>query len=466
MRIKGVTEDSRNVQSNFIFVARKGEKEDGAHYIKDAIRRGAVAIVVDRAIATKSYEDIPLITVTDCALFLSHASALLAGNPSEKLSIVAVTGTNGKTTVTHFIGQLLRMYNKNVAVIGTTGIYVNGRRIKYDTPQMTTLPAEYLHPLLKYLLEKKITHVVLEASSLGLSTNRLAHCQIDVGVVLNVSEDHYDEHGGKEPYIKAKRRLFHMATHLIVNRDDEVCMQMAKFSPTPIVTFGRTPQSDIFLQCEENQGVLVTDEKIGSFQLATIGEFNWMNATAALGTLYVLGYDLKEVLPHTAHLTLPEGRMSTLTQNGITAVIDYAHTPDALKTVLASLNRDFGGRVIAVFGCGGERDIGKREKMGEVAALYADYIVATSDNPRGENPLAIIQHIVKGVQRYKTPFKVIPDRRIAIRQAIIRARKGDVILIAGKGHEKTQHTSEGIIPFDDFKVVESVFKDLNEGRSS
>lgn len=458
--VNGVTEDSRKVQPGYIFVARRGAKEDGAAFIEDAIRRGAAAIVVDRNDIASLYEDVPLITVPDCRHFLSHASATLAGNPSEQLTVIAVTGTNGKTTVSHFTGQLLKKLGIRAAVIGTTGIFIDGHRMDYDVPQMTTLPAEYFHPLLKDCIAKGVTHVVLEASSLGLSTCRLAHCKIDIGILLNVGEDHYDEHGGKQQYIEAKSKLLHMADKVVVNRDDGTCVDMIRTVSRPAVFFGTDPASDIHLRMEGDRSVIMTGKEKGLLQLSTLGEFNWLNATAALSALYVLSHTLEELLPYTASLALPEGRMERLEQDGVTVVIDYAHTPDALEAVLSSLSKTCDGKLLTVFGCGGERDKGKRSEMGALAVLYSSHVLITSDNPRKEDPLAIITDIVSGLDTTCITVEIEPDRGLAIRTAIVRASKGDVVLIAGKGHEKTQHTAKGVFPFSDLEVAKAALADL------
>ena len=209
--VTGITEDSSRVKKGGVFVARKGNLSDGAMYIKKAIEQGAAAIVIDRTNLTEIPPDVVVITVSDCTKFMSHASAQLVGNPAKRMKMIAVTGTNGKTTVTHFIGQLLSKLGNRAAVIGTTGIFIDGVKIDYECPKMTTLPAEYLHPLLKKCVDENVSHIVLEASSLGLSSNRLDHCDIDIGILLNIGTDHYEEHGGKSAYINAKKRLIQMA---------------------------------------------------------------------------------------------------------------------------------------------------------------------------------------------------------------------------------------------------------------
>ncbi|WP_172369794.1 UDP-N-acetylmuramoyl-L-alanyl-D-glutamate--2,6-diaminopimelate ligase [Sporosarcina jiandibaonis] len=451
--VKGITENSLDVKPGFIFVARKGNKYDGTFFIEEAISAGAVAIVIDKPIFRNLPNNVPIITVPDGRLFLSHASAELAQNPADHLTIIAVTGTNGKTTVSHFIGQLLMMQGIRVAVIGTTGIFIDGVSLNYDVPQMTTLSAEHLHPLLASCLENGVTHVVLEASSLGLSTYRLEHCKIDIGLLLNIGSDHYDEHGGKKSYIDAKKKLLLMARKVIVNRDDPVCVQMMQSVAKKCIYFGTHPDSDVCLKIEEQKLLIECEKERGEFFLPLLGEFNRMNAVAAVSVLHSLSYQLSSLLPNVVSLRLPEGRMQQLNKSNISVVIDYAHTPDALQGVLCSLMKTSLGRLITVFGCGGERDKGKRSEMGQIASFYSSDVIITTDNPRDEDPLKIIDDIITGITDSSKEIIIEPNRELAIQKAINMADSGDIVLIAGKGHEKIQHTAEGVFPFSDMKIA-------------
>lgn len=444
--VTGITENSSRVKSGYIFVARRGGHYDGALYIKKAIEQGAAAIVIDRTDVIGIPAGVVVIIVPDCRVFLSHASARLAGNPAERLKVIAVTGTNGKTTVTHFIGQLLKELGKKAAVIGTTGIFIDGVKIDYDGPQMTTLPAEYLHSLLQRCENEKVTHIVLEASSLGLSTNRLDHCAIDIGILLNIGTDHYEEHGGKTCYVNAKKRLFGMVKTAIVNKDDGECVEMAKSAPVPVVYFGTDPAADIQVPYLQMNPMIP-------------GHYNRLNALAAISALLILGYTVDEVVPRCGVLQLPEGRLQRLERDGIQVYVDYAHTPDALEAVLRTLANSCYGKLITVFGCGGQRDKGKRAEMGELAVLYSSSVIVTSDNPRNEDPDAIVRDIMEGFGGDCSAIEAVLDRKYAIRKAVFCAAPGDVVLIAGKGHEKTQHTADGLIPFSD---IEEAGKALSE----
>lgn len=446
MSVCGITERSGNVKEGYIFVARKGAKDDGLCHLQEAIESGAIAIVVDRntAINIKIPDKITIITVPDGRKFISYVSSKLAGDPSESLKIIAVTGTNGKTTVTHFIGQLLNMCGKQAAVIGTTGIFSNGRKISMEVPEMTTLPAEFLHPLLKGCLDAGMEYVVMEASSLGLSTSRLDHCLIDVGVFLNIGVDHYEEHGSKQAYLNAKKKLASLAKALVVNADDEQCMALVHDSNRPTIYFSET---------------MITDKVSEELYFTSLpGRHNRMNALAAVTTLTSLGFDRMALLSLCQQLQLPEGRLQRIEESGVTVFIDYAHTPDALHTVLSSLRRECNGGLITVFGCGGDRDHGKRPMMGEVAVAFSSLVIITSDNPRNEDPLGIINEILMGIDDISHNIIVEPDRKAAIEKAISEAKEGDVVLIAGKGHEKSQQVGQVFFPFSDSLIAKEALQ--------
>ncbi|MDW0115844.1 UDP-N-acetylmuramoyl-L-alanyl-D-glutamate--2,6-diaminopimelate ligase [Sporosarcina thermotolerans] len=447
MSVRGITERSGNVREGYIFVARKGAKDDGLCHLQEAIESGAIAIVVDRntTINIKIPDNITIIAVPDGRKFISYVSSKLAGDPSESLTIIAVTGTNGKTTVTHFIGQLLNMCGKQAAVIGTTGIFSNGRKISMEVPEMTTLPAEFLHPLLKGCLHAGMEYVVMEASSLGLSTSRLDHCIIDIGVFLNIGVDHYEEHGSKQSYLSAKKKLASIAKELVVNADDEQCMALVHNSKRPTIYFSETMITD----------VKATD---GLYFTAIPGRHNRMNALAAVTTLSSLGFDRMELLSLCQQLQLPEGRLQRIEESGVTVYIDYAHTPDALHNVLSSLRKECTGGLITVFGCGGDRDHGKRPMMGEVAAAFSTQVIITSDNPRNEDPLRIIYEILMGIDDMSPNIIVEPDRKTAIERAVFEAKDGDVVLIAGKGHEKTQQVGQMFFPFSDSRIAKEALQ--------
>lgn len=447
LSIRGVTERVDRVRPGYLFIARKGQRVDGADYIEQAICQGAAAVVIDRHSVLKRLKiAIPIIVVPDCEPFLAFACSQMAGKPSERLTMIAVTGTNGKTTVTHFISQLLKRQAIRSAIIGTIGVFIDGQKQEWDVPPLTTIPPEDLHAILATCEQLGVTHVVLEASSIGLERHRLDSFHFDIGVLLNIGADHYEEHGGKDAYVAAKKKLFTQCNAMVVNVEDPLCVQLAGDADIPILYFGN------------DERAVYRPQPSDHFQ-SVPGKYNQMNAFAALTVLIALGFPLQEVIVHIPSLTLPEGRMQTLQRDGITVVVDYAHTPDALQAILATLRSSCHGHLITVFGCGGERDRSKRSQMGEIAVAYSHHVVITSDNPRRENPNAIIEDILSGFGGACSTVDIHLDRKIAIRQAIFHAAPGDIVLIAGKGHEKVQQTAEGTIPFSDVAIAQQA---LNE----
>ncbi|PIC71703.1 UDP-N-acetylmuramoyl-L-alanyl-D-glutamate--2,6-diaminopimelate ligase [Sporosarcina sp. P2] len=445
--IDGITESSKRVKKNYVFVAKKGVKTDGMIFIEKAITNGAKTLVIDRdnLDRTRIPEEITVVLIPDSSLFISYASAKFSDNPAEELCIIGITGTNGKTTVSHFTGQLLKELGHKTAVIGTTGLYIDGKLTETIRNSMTTMPAEQLHPFLRKCIKQQVTHIVLEASSIGLSTNRLAHCPLTVGVFLNIGMDHYAEHGGRQPYIDAKKLLIPLADQLVMNEDDETCRAIGEELTTPPIYF-----SSRHIHGTQQQKVL----------LANQGHHNEMNARAAIGALMALGYSLRAITPHLHALRLPTGRLEKYEEAGIEVYVDYAHTPDALQAVLEALSES-SKRLITVFGCGGGRDRQKRPQMGAVAAHYSSHVILTSDNPRMEDPSQIIVDILAGMAGFATPVEIFIDRHQAIQYAVTQAQPGEIVLIAGKGHEQIQQIENQTTHFCDMEEVKKSFCNRN-----
>lgn len=451
IEIGAVTEHPKRVTKGSLFVARKGARHDGLDSIEEGIHNGAAAIVVDRIVPEEQItywvnRGVAVVTVSECKQFLSYSCAQLAGSPAEELTIISVTGTNGKTTVTHFVGQFLSNFGVKAAVIGTTGCYINGEKLDEETPSLTTLTAEYLHPLLKKCLERGVTHVALEASSLGLEMERLAHCRATVGVFLNIGVDHFEEHGGRDNYLNAKKKLCDLSDQILVNREDAACMKLVERANVPVHEFGRKVAGR-FMPSEDLMAKLPP------------GEHNRLNAMAAAAVVCLLGFPERHVFSMFSELRLPEGRMQLAEQAGRQVFVDYAHTPDALEVVLQALTTIKKKQLICVFGCGGNRDKDKRPVMGGVAENYCDKIYVTSDNPRNENPEHIIQDILSGMKNTSTVIVEI-DRKRAIQQAIELSEPQDIVLIAGKGHETSQLVSGKETELSDFKEVLAALNQL------
>lgn len=459
--VLGVEDDTRLLKKGELFVVRQGKKEDGRAYVEEAIARGACAIVVQDELLFDSLTlTIPIIWVPNCLKFLAYASARLHGFPTEALQMIAVTGTNGKTTVTHFIGQLLERLGKKTMVIGTNGVIVGGERIDFQEESLTTLPAKQLQAIVKWAVEHHVDTVVLEASSMGLATHRLDYCQIDIGVYLNLAEDHIEDHGTFEQYKQAKQQLALLSDQLVLNGDDTFCRTVGVSTKKKKLSFGTGNQVDVQWQLL-NEGLRHTDGcvQIRDTQhvltMPVSGNFQVMNVLAAMTVVLALGYSLEEIGEQIQFLTLPKGRMDYIKNNqGFDIVIDYAHTAEAMRVVLQSLHKQKYGRLLVVFSCGGERDVAKRIQMGLAASTYADTIYLTTDNPRGESPERINEHIQQGFLLNQA-FEIELNRQAAIEKALRQAEVHDIVAIIGKGHEQTQTVNGEVLPFSDHQCVEN-----------
>ena len=467
--VQHITEHSEHVVEKSMFFAHKGRHVSGAKFIKKAIENGAVVIVTEDENVFDDWQyDEVIIWVPNSRLFCAYASHRFYGEPSHVLPIIAVTGTNGKTTVSHFIGQLAKSVDVKTLVIGTNGVFLDGELQQDDEP-LTTKSAVFLQRLLQRAVREHVQLVVLEASSMGLEQHRLDYCAIDVAVFLNISQEHIEDHQTFDNYKAAKRKLVPLSEQLVCNADDSFCHAVAVKCKQPVMLYSIIGQGDLSIQLlhEDVQHSLV-NVTLGHYQdvcsLPFAGGYLQSNVAAALSALCMLGVDLAELLPAVSALSLPNGRMQCVElERGAQLYIDYAHTPAAFKHVLQHLERHCKGKLIVVFSCGGERDKMKRQEMGRLASKYGDFIILTTDNCRTEKPEAINAQIRSGffaMQQYEE----ILDRKAAIERAMELAQEDDIVLIAGKGHENVQiigHTSE---PFNDYETVLTLLTCLNDKK--
>jgi len=460
-KIYGVKDDSRHVRPGDVFVVIKGKQENGAKFINEAIQNGAVCIITeDREDYYHTDQDVSFGVVPNTRTFLSHASSRFNGEPSQQLHVVAVTGTNGKTTVSHFIGQILTLLGYPTAVIGTLGLFINGKKVEGDFPSLTTWSATYLHETLALLVRKGITHVIIEASSMGLAQHRLDHCQIQQGVFLNIGHDHLEDHEGINAYKQAKCKLLTLSNRIVVNEDDPFWVEQGLKSHKELKWFGKKLVKIDEMKSDSMKIKIAEGNLDYDSEVQFTGIYNTSNIAAAIATVVQIGVPISSVIPLLPHLTLPLGRFQFVIKQPFQVVIDYAHTPEALQHVLSSAAQITKGRLLVVFGCGGDRDHSKRSEMGEIAALYAQYMWVTSDNPRSENPLSICQQIIKGLPESNT-IHIETDRAAAIEKALKFSRPGDLLCIAGKGHESTQHIGSHIVPFSDEQTVLNLLSSLS-----
>jgi UDP-N-acetylmuramoyl-L-alanyl-D-glutamate--2,6-diaminopimelate ligase len=443
--------DTRNVSHGALFFCVPGERVDGHDLAWEAIERGAVALVVERKVDVA----VPQLVVENVRQAMAIAADAYFGEPTKELEIAGVTGTNGKTTTTFLLHSMLDAAGRRPGLVGTVRWVVGGeeRRAPFTTPE-----AIELHRLFREMVEAGDRSAAVEASSHGAAFGRLGRVRFDALVFTNLTQDHLDLHGTLEEYFRAKRRLFvgPQAPPAAVNVGDEwgkrLAAELAESHRAPLVTFGLADEAEVrpeLLELDASGSRF----RAGGIEIETPlrGIFNVENALGAVAAGVLLDLDEQSIRDGIARLHEVPGRFEAIDAGQPFAiVVDYAHTPDSLETVLRAARGLGDGRVIVVFGAGGDRDRGKRPLMGKIAAEHADLTIVTSDNPRSEDPLAIIRDVLQGTG---VDIEIDPDRRSAIQRAVGLAEAGDIVVIAGKGHEQGQEISGSVHPFDDRAVV-------------
>lgn len=447
--IRAIALDSRAAWSGAIFVALRGEHTDGHRFIPDAVANGCEAVVMQERCEVPAH--VAAIVVPDSARALSQIADVFYGSPSRALVVAGITGTNGKTTASQMAASIMNAAGMSAGVIGTIGARFGDR----EWPLANTTPlAAQLHELLARMRELGAKGVAMEVSSHALALARVEDVHFAVGALTNVTRDHLDFHKTFEAYAAAKRKLFDMAPRGVVNLDDETGARWAAElrGRKPLTTYAIDAQADLHPESVDVRADGSTFDLDGlRFSVRIPGRFNVANALCAIGVARQIGIADAQSAQGLALLERVAGRMEHVGAAGVDVIVDYAHTPDALENLLRALRETARGRLLVVFGCGGDRDRGKRPEMGAIAARYADFSYVTSDNPRTEDPQAIIGEILPGIGR--APHQVNADRRAAIAQAVCEARAGDVIAVAGKGHEHYQIVGTQVLPFDDLAVA-------------
>jgi UDP-N-acetylmuramoyl-L-alanyl-D-glutamate--2,6-diaminopimelate ligase len=453
--VDAIASDSRQVRPGTLFVALRGQRSDGHAYVADAVRRGASVVVVDRELDT----GVPMIVVPSTRVAASQLADAFYDHPSQALTIVGITGTNGKTTTTHLVRDVLEAAGMPCALVGTLG----GSFGAHAWPLTNTTPlAIELHALLAAQRDAGARAVAMEVSSHALALDRVDHVRFAAAALTNVTRDHLDFHGTMARYVAAKRRLFDLAPTTVLNLDDEAGRAFAAELPDAVTYAIDEPSAQLRatnVRLEGDGSTFGVDDT--HVAIALPGRFNVRNALTAFGLGVALGIDRMTIARGLAATRAVPGRMERFGAFGIDAVVDYAHTPDALENVLRAARETTRRQLIVVFGCGGDRDPGKRAEMGEIAARLADRVIVTSDNPRTEDPLTIAQAVARGIEA-----EIELDRRAAIRRAIADARPGDTVVVAGKGHETYQIVGTTSRPFDDRDEVRMAFATRAQGLRS
>lgn len=474
--VAGIAYDSRRVERGFVFVAMQGGSFDGHSFIGDAVRSGACAIVAEREVPGIPY-GVGFVVVPNGRKALGEIAAVFYGHPSREMKLIGVTGTSGKTTVTHLLQSVFGASGARSGLIGTLGAKIDDELIPtaHTTPESADIQR-----ILRYMADRGVEVVAMEASSHGLHQGRTLGCEFDCGVFTNIARDHLDYHLTFENYLDAKMILFRDYPRMsgkpfkaVLNADDPSWTRFKEGTAGEVLTFGVANAADVTASNAE-----VTDSSVSfdmafrgravRVSLAIGGEFNVYNALSAAAAGLALGLDIDVVVRGLARASRVPGRFEAIEcGQDFGVIVDYAHTPDELENVLRTARNLTRGRLIVVFGCGGDRDKGKRPIMGGIAADLADIAVVTSDNPRTEDPDAIIAQILEGIPKSgNAAVEVIPDRREAIFRAVAIAGTGDVVVIAGKGHEDYQIFADRTIHFDDREVAREALSETAGSRCS
>ena len=465
--ILGIDSNSKNIKPGYMFVAIKGFSVDGHEYIKEAINNGAVVVAVEDGFDLKSIDfpkDVTIIVVDNTRELLAISASNFYDNPSKKLKLIGITGTKGKTTTTFMIKEILEKAGKKVGLIGTIAIYINGQKLK-DSDRTTPESLE-LQQLFAKMVDEGVEYVVMEVSSQSLKLHRVDACEFDYVAFTNFSEDHISEkeHPDIKDYFESKLKLFNMCKKGFVNIDD---LQGAKipamFPDNEIIRYGIDNSGDFLAK-----DITITNSYVDfkakltdrndRVKVDIPGRFTVYNALLAIAICKNIGIDAETIKNALINVKVPGRSEMVNNKLDIPIMIDYAHSPESLQNILKAVKSYTRGRVISVFGCGGDRDSRKRPIMGEISGKIADYTIITSDNPRTEDPKLIVDQIEEGIKKTKGKYEVVIDRKEAIEKAIKMANKTDIIILAGKGHEPYQEINGKKYDFDEREIVKNIIE--------
>lgn len=458
--IENIAYDSRKAKSGYLFVCIEGFTTDGHKFVPSAVENGAKAFLVQKDIEVP--EGATVVRVKDTRFALAYTADRLFGHPSGKFRLVGVTGTKGKTTTTYMIKSILEAANQKVGLVGTLGSRIGDQAIHTER----TTPESYdLQALFSEMAVKSVDSVVMEVSSQGLELHRVSCCDFDIGVFTNLTQDHIspNEHSSMEEYFNAKLKLFSMCQTGIVNIDSSYGEEVVKKAKCKVYTYGIDKEADIrAVNIVEHQSSVefdaVTPWGQGRVEVSVPGKFSIYNALAAIGVSCMSGVSFENIAKGLVNITVPGRAEVIYAGDDYTVITDYAHTPDSLENILTTFKAYAKGRLVSLFGCGGDRDRTKRPVMGEISGRIADFTIITSDNPRTEDPEAIINEIEEGIKKTEGSYIRITDRREAITYALANAQPNDIIILAGKGHETYQMFKDKTIHFDEREVVKEIME--------
>ena len=463
--IKGIESNSKNISKDYMFIAIKGFDTDGHQYINDAINAGAKAIMVEEGCELKTIKlpaDVTLIMSKNTREALAICSCNFYENPSKKFKLIGVTGTKGKTTTTFMIKELLEKAGYKTGLIGTIATYINGKMLAESN--RTTPESIELQKTFTQMLEQGVEYVVMEVSSQSLKLHRVDGCNFDLVVFTNFSEDHISEkeHPDIKDYFESKLKLFKICDNGIINADDLHAAKIPKMFPNSnIMTYGIDNACDVLAK-----DITITNSYVDfrvkvsdrneRIKVSIPGRFSVYNSLATICVAKKLGISSEKIIEALKEIKVPGRSEMVDNKKEIPIMIDYAHSPESLQNILSAVKSYTRGKVISVFGCGGDRDKGKRPMMGEISGRIADFTFITTDNPRTENPEQIIKEIEEGIKKTKGKYKVVVDRTEAIKEAIKMATKADIVVLAGKGHEIYQEINGEKHPYDERKIIKEI----------
>ena len=465
VEIKGIESNSKNVKDGYMFIAIKGFSVDGHDYINNAIEAGAKTIMVQEGCDLKKIKlpaDVTLIMAKDTRQALAICSCNFYDNPSRKFKLIGVTGTKGKTTTTFMIKEILEKAGHKVGLIGTIATYINGKMISESS--RTTPESIELQKIFAQMVDSGVEYVVMEVSSQSLKLHRVDGCDFNIVVFTNFSEDHISEkeHPDMKDYFESKLKLFKMCDNGIINVDDLQVSKIPKLFPeSNIMTYGidnycQVLAKDITITNSYVDFRVKVSDRNERVKVDIPGRFSVYNALAAICVAKKIGVPSDKVIEALAEIKVPGRSEMIPNKKEVPIMIDYAHSPESLQNILSAVKSYTKGKVISVFGCGGDRDKAKRPIMGEVSGKIADFTFITTDNPRTEEPEEIVKEIEEGIKKTKGKYKVVVDRKEAIKEAINMANKQDIIVLAGKGHEPYQEINGKKYPFDERIIVKEI----------
>lgn len=460
VNIASITDDSRKIMPDTLFFCIKGEKFDGHSVAKEVLEKGAAAVVCERDLGLGEKQ----ILVEDTRDAYGYACAAWFSHPEKKIKLIGVTGTNGKTTTTKVIKHIIELCGHKTGLMGTIQNEIGDRVV--ETANTTPFVYDFMQ-ILDMMVKEGCEYAVMEVSSFGLVQKRIGPSHFDVAIFTNLTQDHLDYHKTMENYYQAKKLLFKRCDAAVCNADDEYGVRLYKELDCKKYTYSIQNKADfhadaIKLRADGTSFWFCADEKSYMVNMQMLGSFNVSNVTSAIAACLILGFSIEKILAAVADCQGVKGRCETIpTGRDFSVICDYAHTPDAIENILKSVKEYTEGRLICLFGCGGNRDKTKRPKMMKAAEKYADLVIVTSDNPRDEEPLDIINDILAGADS-STEYITVADRREAIYKALEIAKKGDVIVLAGKGHEDYQILKNNVhIHMDEREIVKEGLERLN-----